>query len=157
VRRKIIGVIGAGADVEPQHLEFAYSIGRLLAENGAILICGGLGGIMETACHGACDAGGITVGVLPSENIATANQFVAIPVATGLGQARNKIIVSTAQALIAISGKYGTLSEIAFALDSGKRVYGLDTWDIEGIIKVETPEMAVRLALSEGPWSPEEP
>jgi uncharacterized protein (TIGR00725 family) len=147
--KKMIGVLG-GSLAEPKFLESAYQIGRLLAEKGAILVCGGREGVMEAACKGAVEAGGLTVGILPSDNLRLANPYVTIPVATGMGAARNKIIVNTAEAFIAIDGRYGTLSEIAFALDAGKRVVGLGSWDIEGVIRAETPEQAVNIAIGEG-------
>ena len=102
---------------------------------------------MESACRGAHDAEGKSIGILPSDDPNTANKYVAIPIATGIGAARNKIIVNTAESFIAISGKYGTLSEIAFALDAGKRVIGLGTWNIDGVIKADSPEQACELAL----------
>lgn len=145
-KKKIIGVIG-GSAVDTKYLEYAYQVGKLIAEKDAILICGGLGGVMEAACKGAIEAGGITVGILPYDDPKTANEYVSIPIATGIGRARNNVIISTGQAFIAISGKYGTLSEIAFALDAGKRVVGLGTWDINGIVKADTPQQAVNLAM----------
>ncbi len=143
---KIIGVIG-GSAVDQMAFETAYEVGKLIAKAGAILICGGLTGVMEAACKGAKDAGGMTIGILPGLNINDANQYVDIPVATGLGHGRNLIIINTAQALIAISGRYGTLSEIGFALQSGKPVYGLGTWDIDGVTACASPEEAVNKAL----------
>lgn len=145
---RMIGVIGGG-DADPQSLENAYQVGKLVAEQKAILVCGGLGGVMEAACRGAHDAGGITVGILPSDDPSTANEYVSIPIATGMGQARNKLIINTGQAFIAIAGKYGTLAEIAFGLDAGKPVVGLGSWDIEGMVKAETPQQAVDLATQE--------
>lgn len=145
-RKRIIGVIG-GHEAEPHHLEFAYKVGRLIAENECVLVCGGRTGIMESACKGAVEAGGITVGILPSEDFIIANEYVTIPVATGIGTARNKIIINTGEAFIAISGKYGTLSEIAFALDAHKRVAGFETWDIGGIKHIQSPEQAIEYIL----------
>ena len=144
--RKIIGVIG-GSAVDHTAFETAYQVGRLIAEAGAILICGGLAGVMEAACKGAKEAGGTTIGILPGLNVDDANPYVDIPVATGLGHGRNLIIINTAQAMIAISGRYGTLSEIGFALQSGKPVYGLGTWDIDGVVACASPEEAVNKAL----------
>jgi len=144
--QKIIGVIG-GSFVEDKHLKLAYEVGRLLAIRKAILVCGGLGGVMEAACKGALEFGGTTVGILPAGDLKMANPYVTVPIATGLGSARNKIIVDTGQAFISIAGAFGTLSEIAFALDAGKKVVGLETWDIPGIIPAISPEDAVRLAL----------
>ncbi len=144
---KIVGVIGAGkADNELS--ELAYAVGRILAKEGAILINGGLGGVMEASSKGAFEEGGLTVGILPSHNKEDANPYVKIPLATGLGEMRNALIVRSADALIAIGGEYGTLSEIAFALKTGKKVVGLKTWDIEGVIKANSPEEAVQIALN---------
>jgi uncharacterized protein (TIGR00725 family) len=144
--RKIIGVIG-GSSAEPEYLEMAKEVGRLLAEQNIILVCGGLGGVMEAACKGAFQAGGITVGILPSTSVTMANPYVTIPIATGMGSARNKIIVDTSEAFIAIAGAYGTLSEIAFALDAGKKVIGLGSWDIPGVVAAKTPIEAVAMVL----------
>jgi hypothetical protein len=144
--QKIIGVIG-GSFVEPKYLELAHEVGKLLAKSGAILVCGGLGGVMEAVCRGASEENGLTVGLLPAGDIKMANRYVKVPIATGMGSARNKIIVESAQALIAIAGAYGTLSEIALALDADKKVIGLDTWDIPGVTQASTAEEAVKLAL----------
>jgi uncharacterized protein (TIGR00725 family) len=123
-------------------------VGRLVAERGAVLVCGGLGGAMEAACRGAKQAGGLTVGILPGSDRSDANPYVDVALPTGLGEARNALVVRAADAVIAIGGGYGTLSEIAFALKAGKRVIGLDTWDIEGISPADGPEAAVAAALS---------
>ena len=125
----------------------AYEVGRLIAENDAFLVCGGLTGVMEAACKGAKNAGGTTIGILPGSYIGDANPYVDIPVATGLGHGRNLIIINTARAVIAISGRYGTLSEIGFALQSGKPVFGLGTWDIDGVTACATAREAVTKAL----------
>lgn len=144
--KKIIGVIG-GSAVDQTAFETAYEVGSLIAESGAILICGGLTGVMEAACKGAKEAGGTTIGILPGLGVDDANPYVDIPVATGLGHGRNLIIINTAQAMIAVSGRYGTLSEIGFALQSGKPVYGLGTWDIDGVVACTSPDEAVSKAL----------
>lgn len=102
---------------------------------------------MEAACKGAKSKGGVTIGILPGNHVNDANRWVDIPIATGLGHGRNMIIINTAQALIAIDGSYGTLNEISFALASGKKVFGLQTWDIDAIIACTTPEDAVTRAL----------
>jgi len=146
MREPIIAVIG-GKDVSEKHLRWAERVGQLIAERGGILITGGLSGVMEAASKGAISAGGITVGILPTERIEDANSFVKIPVATGLGIARNTIIARTAQAMIAIGGQYGTLSEIAFGLQLGKPVIGLGSWQIKGMLQAETPEEAVKLVF----------
>jgi len=144
--KKIIGVIGGSAGDEKVR-KTAYEVGKLIAESGAMLVCGGLSGVMEAACKGAREAGGTTIGILKGQSISDANPYVDIPVATGLGHGRNLVIINTAGALIAVSGRYGTLSEIAFAIQSGKQVFGLGTWDIEGIAKCENPKEAVEKAL----------
>lgn len=140
--RIAVAVIGAGiADAETMAL--AEEVGRLIAENGALLVCGGLGGVMEAAAKGAKSAGGTTVGILPQPYRHDANAYIDVPIATGFGEGRNVFVVRTADALIAIGGEYGTLSEIAFALKSGKPVIGLNTWDIRGVQKAGSPEEAV--------------
>jgi uncharacterized protein (TIGR00725 family) len=125
----------------------AEPVGRLVAERGAVLVCGGLGGAMEAACRGAKEAGGTTVGLLPGPDRAGANPYVDVALPTGLAQGRNFLIVHAADALIAVGGGYGTLSEIALALRLGKPVIGLDSWDIEGIVVADSPEAAVRAAF----------
>ena len=127
----LIAVVG-GHDCSPEEAELAEEVGREIARRGAILICGGLTGVMEAACRGAWEEGGITIGVLPGERREEANPYVRIPIVTGLGEARNVIIVKSAHAVIAINGEYGTLSEIAYALRAGIPVIGLRTWKIEG-------------------------
>jgi uncharacterized protein (TIGR00725 family) len=146
MRKRIIGVIGAG-NADNRLLRKAEMVGRLIAEKGAILVCGGLGGVMEAAARGAKEAGGITVGILPGETTKGANQYIDIPVATGFGEGRNVIIVRSADAVIAIGGEYGTLSEIAFGLKSGKPVIGIETWDIKGIVKADRADEAVKKAF----------
>lgn len=150
---KSIAVVGAGT-CDQATAELAREVGRLLARHGMTLICGGRGGVMEAACRGAKEAGGLTVGILPGTSVNEANLFVSIPVVTGLGEARNLIIVRSAQAVIAIGGEYGTLSEIAFALKFGVPVIGLRTWRLargdvfdQTIIEAETAEAAVAEAL----------
>jgi uncharacterized protein (TIGR00725 family) len=123
-------------------------VGRLLAERGAMVVCGGLGGTMEAACRGARAAGGTTLGLLPGLDRSDANEFVTVAVPTGLGEARNALVVRAADAVIALGGGYGTLSEIALALKAGKRVVGLGTWEIEGVIAVDDAEAAVAAALA---------
>jgi uncharacterized protein (TIGR00725 family) len=131
--KKIIAVIGGRRTAKPL-LREAEEVGRLIAQKGAILLCGGLGGVMEAASKGAKSGGGITVGILPQNDSEDANSYIDIPLATGLGIGRNMIIARSADALIAIGGEYGTLSEIAFALQMGKPVVGIKTWDIKGIV-----------------------
>ncbi len=124
-------------------LKEAEEAGRLIAQKGANLVCGGLGGVMEAASRGAKSEGGLTVGILPHNDSKEANQFIDIPIATGLGIGRNIIIARSADALIAIGGEYGTLSEIAFALQMNKPVVGIKTWDIKGIISADNAAEAV--------------
>jgi len=140
--RKVIAVIG-GRRVEKRLLLEAENVGRLIAKKNVVLVCGGLGGVMEAVSRGARAEGGITVGILPQEHKRDANEYIDIPLATGLGIGRNVIIVRTADALIAIGGEYGTLSEIAFALQLGKPVAGIETWDIKGIMRANNAEDAV--------------
>jgi uncharacterized protein (TIGR00725 family) len=143
----LVGVIGGGA-ADAQTRELARAVGRLLAEKGAVVICGGLGGVMEAACRGAKEAGGLTIGVLPGTDREEANEYVDIPIVTGLADARNVIIARTASVLIAIDGQFGTLSEVAFALKFRKPVVALRSWDVDPRIeKADTPERAVSLAL----------
>lgn len=143
-KQKIIGVIGQGRDCSPELLKKAEEVGWHIAKQGAILICGGLGGVMEAASRGAKNGGGKTIGVLPGTDKSSANQYIDIPIVTGMGEARNIIIVRTADALIAIGGRFGTLSEIAFSLAFEKPVVGLDTWkNLENMMYCETPEEAV--------------
>jgi uncharacterized protein (TIGR00725 family) len=123
-------------------------VGRLVAGRGAVLVSGGLGGVMEAACRGAREAGGTTVGILPGSDRAAANPYVDVAVPTGLGEARNALVVRAADVLIAVGGGYGTLSEIALALKAGKRVIGLGTWEIEGVDGAADPEAAVAAALA---------
>jgi uncharacterized protein (TIGR00725 family) len=118
-----------------------------VAERGAVLVCGGLGGAMEAACRGAKEAGGTTLGVLPGVDRGEANPYVDIAVPTGLGQGRNLVIVHTADALIAVGGGYGTLSEIALALRAGKPVIGVGSWEVAGVVAAGTAEAAVAAAF----------
>ncbi len=148
----IIAVIGAG-ECAPEVASLAEEVGRRLAEKGAILICGGLGGVMEAACRGAKGVGGTTVGVLPGTNPGDANPYVDIPIATGMGPARNVIVVASAQAAIAVGGGYGTLSEIGHACKLGIPVVGLETWNLKkegytGIIEAKSPAEAVERAIA---------
>jgi uncharacterized protein (TIGR00725 family) len=119
-----------------------------VGERGAVLVCGGLGGVMEAACRGAKEGGGTTLGILPGSDRSAANPYVDVALATGLGEGRNLLIVRAADVLIAVGGGHGTLSEIALALRAGKRVIGLDTWEIEGVASAASPEAAVAAALT---------
>jgi uncharacterized protein (TIGR00725 family) len=122
-------------------------VGRELGSRGAVLVCGGLGGVMEAACRGAKEAGGTTIGILPGSDRSAANEHVDFAIPTGLGEARNALVVRAADALVAVGGGYGTLSEIAFALKAGKRVVGLGSWDIEGVEPAASPAAAVEAVL----------
>jgi len=151
--KKLIAVIGGG-QCSSETAKLAEDVGRELAKRGAILICGGLGGVMEAACRGASIEGGMTIGILPGESRRSANLFVQIPIASGMGYARNVAVVKSAQAVIAVDGSYGTLSEIGHALQSGIPVIGLGTWSLsqngqpdEAIIVAQNPVEAVEKAL----------
>jgi uncharacterized protein (TIGR00725 family) len=144
----IISVIGAGS-CDSKIFSIAEHVGRLIAKEGATLITGGLGGVMEAASKGAREAGGTVAGIIPGFSRDDANAFVDIPIVTGMSHARNVIIVRSADAVIAVSGEYGTLSEIAIALKLGKPVIGIATWDnVEGVIKAGSPEEAVEMAVN---------
>jgi uncharacterized protein (TIGR00725 family) len=150
---RLIGVIGE-REASPENILRAYTMGHLLAEHGFALVCGGLGGVMEAACRGACDAGGLTLGILPGIDVAEANPYVQIAIVTGLNEARNLLIVRTALVLIAIGGEYGTLSEMAFALKMNKPVIALHSWQPERpgiphptLHTAQTPEEAIELLL----------
>lgn len=138
----IIGVIG-GEQTDDGYRQLAYDVGYALAERGHLLVCGGRGGVMREACRGAKAAGGTTIGILPGDDLRDANEFLDIPIITGIGFARNTIIARTAHALIAIDGAYGTLSEIAFALLDRKPVIGLRTWELRDGAGVEVPIVRV--------------
>lgn len=147
----MIGASVAGADI----LAAAHDVGRELARHGAVVVCGGLGGVMEAACEGAKAEGGTTVGILPGIDRDDANPFVDVAVPTGMGEGRNVLVVRAADAVIAIDGEFGTLTEIAFALRLGKPVVGLATWEITGptvrddpIVRVTDPVTAARTALA---------
>jgi uncharacterized protein (TIGR00725 family) len=140
-----ISVIGH-AQAAPGEQEAAYAVGRMIAGNGAVLVCGGLGGVMEAACKGAQEAGGTTVGILPGTE--GGNPHLRITIRTGLGHARNVLVILSADAVIAVGGGHGTLSEIAIALKTGRPVYGISTWDIEGVIPCSSPEDAVMRAVN---------
>ena len=153
-KKRFIAIIG-GSQCTAQEAKLAKEVGRGLAKRGAILVCGGLGGIMEAACKGASLEGGLTIGILPGGNRQTANPYIQIPIVTNLGEARNVVIVKSAQAVIAIGGGYGTLSEIGHALRNGLPIVGLNTWRLSrndqpdnSIIPAQNPSEAVDIALS---------
>jgi len=138
--------VGAGEADAEQRTAAAHT-GRLLAEAGAIVVTGGLGGVMEAASEGAREADGTTVGLLPGADRREANPWLTVAIPTGMGEARNALVVRAADAVVAIGGEWGTLSEIAFARKTGKPVVGLGTWDLEGVDRFETPAEAVRAVL----------
>ena len=149
-----MAVIGPSDGAAAGQLEAAEEIGRLLAEAGAVLVCGGLGGAMEAACRGARSADGMTVGILPGGDRHEANPYVQFALPTGLGEGRNALVVRAADAVIAVGGGYGTLSEIALALRARKPVVGIDTWELArggepdtGVVRAESTADAVRRAL----------
>ncbi len=145
--KKLIAVIG-GSETSDKNLKIAEEVGSLIAKNGAILITGGLGGVMEAASRGAKEAGGLVIGILPGTDKRTANEYVDIPIVTGMNQARNIIIARTCDCAIAIDGKYGTLSEIAYCLMFNVPVIGINTWKIDApIIHVKTAKQAVEKAF----------
>ena len=153
-KKKIIAVIG-GSQCSPQEERLAEEVGRELAKRDAILVCGGLDGVMEAACRGASSEGGVTIGILPGDSRLEANPYVQFPIVTGIGYARNAIVVKSAQAVIAISGSYGTLSEISHALQNGIPVIGLNTWSLSkngqqdnSIILSQNPAEAVNKAIN---------
>ena len=125
-----IGVIGGGA-CSPEIYEIAREVGEEIARNGFSLVCGGLTGVMEAACRGAREAGGMTIGILPTNNKKDANPYLDVIIPTGLGHARNVLVVLASDALVAVDGEAGTLSEIAIALKVGKPIVGIRTWELE--------------------------
>ena len=149
-----VSVIGAG-EAGPDELAAAEAVGRELARAGAILVSGGRGGVMEAACRGAAEAHGTTVGLLPEGDRGSANPFLTVSVPTGMGELRNGLVARAGDAVIAVGGEFGTLSEIAFALRLGRPVVGLGTWElaragepVEAIEPASTPAEAVERALA---------
>ncbi len=152
-RPLMIAVIGEG-DPTPEIAALAEKVGEEIAAEGAVLVCGGMGGVMEAACRGARSRGGVTLGILPTTRHSDANPFVTYPIPTGLGHGRNILVARCAHAIVAVGGKFGTLSEIAFAKIEGTPVVGLHTWrlDREGleddcIVRASDAKEAARLAL----------
>lgn len=151
--QKYIAVIGSGQCGDDIR-EKAYRVGKAIAEAGVVLICGGLGGVMDSAAEGAKAAGGLTVGILPDHNRIGASRFLDVSIPSGIGEMRNALVVRSADALVAVCGEFGTLAEIGFALKTGKPVVGLDTWQLTNhsgknheIIVADSPEKAVELAI----------
>jgi uncharacterized protein (TIGR00725 family) len=138
-KKFLVSVIG-GHECDKTISKLAEEIGSLVAAEKAVVVCGGLGGIMEAACRGARSAGGLTVGIIPGEDKRDANEFVDVVISTGIGYSRNTLVVGTADVVVALPGEYGTLSEIGAALNAKKPVYGFGTWDIPGIKKLGSPD-----------------
>ena len=146
-RALMLTVIGAG-DAPEEVCAMAREVGREIATHGAVLINGGLGGVMRAAAEGARSAGGHTIGIIPSYDHASANEFIEFVVATGMGEARNAIIVASSDAAIAMMGEGGTLAEIGFAKKFGRPIIALNSWlEIEGLERATTPREAVDLAV----------
>lgn len=150
----MISVIGA-ARCSAELAAKAERVGHLLAEHGAVLVCGGRAGVMEAACRGAQENGGLTIGLLPGSSANEGNPYLTVAIPTGLGHARNALVVQAGEAVLAVAGGYGTLSEIGLALTSGRKVVGLDTWSARrhdgheaAILQARTPEEAVEWALA---------
>jgi uncharacterized protein (TIGR00725 family) len=141
-----VAVVGAGQP-SPSQATAAEEVGRRLAGAGAVVVTGGGGGVMAAASRGAAGAGGVVVGILPGLDRNAANQWVTVALPTGLGELRNGLIVRAADSVLAVGGAYGTLSEIALALVNGVPVVGLDSWAVDGVLVVDSPELAVRRAL----------
>lgn len=149
-----VAVVG-GSRASEDECALAEAVGRGLAEAGAVVVCGGLTGVMEGACKGARAVGGLTVGFLPGTDRRAANPYVEVAVPTGLGEARNALVVRAADAVVAVAGEFGTLSEIALALATGVPVVGLRTWELakdgsqnDSIVRADTPDAAVSLAIA---------
>lgn len=143
--KRIVSVIGAGTS-DPKLDRISEEIGRLLARESVAVVCGGLGGVMEAACRGAKSSAGLTIGILPGSDPSTANPWVDIPIPTGMGEARNAIVIRTGKAVIAVGGEYGTLSEIAFALKLGVPLIGINTWQLGKADGIRTPFPQVQTA-----------
>jgi uncharacterized protein (TIGR00725 family) len=154
--RAWIAVVGPGSAASPLELSTAEEVGAAVASAGCGLVCGGLGGVMEAACRGARSHGGLTLGLLPGLDREDANGWVVVAVPTGLGEARNALVVRAAGAVVAVGGGWGTLSELALALKTGVPVVGIGTWEpaiggatVEGIVRADGPQEAVDAALSQ--------
>ncbi|MFQ6008547.1 MAG: TIGR00725 family protein [Candidatus Zixiibacteriota bacterium] len=146
-RKPMIAVVGA-SKCSKKLRDMAAQVGKYVAEHGGVIVCGGLGGIMEGAARGAKEAGGVTIGILPTDNKDDANEFIDYVIPTGFGEARNIMVVRTADAVVAFPGKYGTLSEMAFALNADKPVVSVNAWRLsDEIQQVENPVEAAELAM----------
>ena len=146
--RRYVAVCGA-SEATPSQLEAAREVGKLLARSGAVVINGGFGGVMGAASEGAASEGGTVVGILPDTDRSGANAHLTLALPTGLGQARNAVIVTAADSVIAIGHGWGTLSEIALARRLGRAVFALDTWNVKGLEMVDSPAEAVKRALED--------
>lgn len=147
-RRLYVAVVGSGTATGELY-ELAREVGRLVAERGGVVVCGGLSGVMEAAARGATEAGGTAIGILPDEDRGRANAYLSYSVATGAGQARNLAVVCSGDAVIAVGGEYGTLSEMGLALKVGRPVVALRSWDLGGHVAVAaSPEEAVEAAFA---------
>jgi uncharacterized protein (TIGR00725 family) len=145
--RRMMAIVGGG-DASPAVCELAYAAGQTVARRGAVLICGGRGGVMAAAARGAQGAGGLTVGVLPSYDRHEMNSYIEIGIVTGMGQARNAIVVASADAVVALAGEGGTLSEIGLAIKLGRPIVALSAWrELEMISHSDDAVEAVDLAL----------
>lgn len=143
-----ISIVGSGAAAEELY-EQAREVGRLVAGRGGVVVCGGLGGVMEAAARGATEAGGVAIGILPDEDRGRANEYLSYSVATGMGQARNLAVVCSGDVVVAVGGEYGTLSEIGLALKVGRPVVALSSWDLgEHVTVASSPEEAVAAAFA---------
>ncbi|MFQ5454563.1 MAG: TIGR00725 family protein [Candidatus Zixiibacteriota bacterium] len=146
-RKPIIAVVGAGK-CSKKLKDMAAEVGHYVAENGGVIVCGGLGGIMEGAARGAKEAGGITIGILPTTNKEDANEYIDYIIPTGFGEARNIMVVRTADVVIAFPGKYGTLSEMAFTLQAQKPLISVNAWKLgDDITQTNSPVEAAKMAL----------
>lgn len=146
-RKTIIAVVGAGK-CSKKLRDMAYQVGKYVAEHGGVVVCGGLGGIMEGVAKGVREAGGVTIGILPSENKEDANEYIDYVIPTGFGEARNIMVVRTADAVVAFPGKYGTLSEMAFALNARKPLIAINAWKLGNEIEqIDDPIEAARRAM----------
>ncbi len=148
VRKPQLSVVGAG-DASKEVYEAAREVGRRIAQRGGVVVCGGLGGVMEAACRGAAEAQGSSIAIVPQADIGAANRWATSVVATGLGHARNVLVVQSGQAVIALPGEAGTLSEVALALKTGRPVIAVNAWgEVEGVEVCATPEEAGALAFT---------
>lgn len=142
-----IGVVGAGK-CSKKLRDQAYSVGKAIAQQGAVLVCGGLKGVMEGAARGARDAGGLTIGIIPGTDKSDANPYIDIAIPTGMGEARNVLVVQTSDAVVSLHGKFGTISEMAFSLKLGRPLISLVEWDVlPEVITVPDPEQAAKKAI----------